>query len=120
MPGGNRHAADEVLALALARGMTVHAASALANVSDRTAHRRLLDESFRRRVKELRAEMFDRAAGQLAALTEKASEALSSALEGDPSGLTVRAAGIVFEQAAKLRQSGDFEERLAELEKGKP
>jgi len=57
----------EALVLALAGGLGVAAAARQAQVSERTAYRRLAEPEFRRRVEAARAELVSQAIGRLAA-----------------------------------------------------
>src|ERR1700693_693479 len=70
-----RKKGEEALALAIACGATVEAAATRAGVSTRTAYRRLSEETFSDRIKQIQRQMTQRslamliAAGQLAAKT---------------------------------------------------
>jgi hypothetical protein len=77
---GRNDNADEPLALGLAQGKTVAAAAKAANVSERTAYRRLADPAFRRLVRDLRGEMVSQAVGRLTALSGKALDELERLL----------------------------------------
>ena len=61
-----RRKGDSGLVAALAGGATVRDAARSAGVSERTAHRRLEDAAFARRVSEARAELIARTVGTLA------------------------------------------------------
>jgi hypothetical protein len=65
MPTRGRKDADEALLVALACGATVEGAARQAGVSRRTAHRRLADPAFLRRLAAARADMVQRATGVL-------------------------------------------------------
>lgn len=60
-------------------GATVRGAAERAGLSERTAHRRLADTDFRRRVAELRAEMIGRALGRLASRSTPPDEGVRTA-----------------------------------------
>ena len=72
MPGGDRHSADRHLALLLASGLTVRAASRKAGVSESTAFRRLRGRKFRALVDRLRGQLVTRTVGRLASLVRAA------------------------------------------------
>src|SRR5262249_43615428 len=108
--------ADDVLALALARGATRQEAGRIAGVSERTVYSRLSDAAFRLRVAEFRRAMIDGAIGKLATLADKAADVLGQLLaEGIP--LTrLRAATSVLEQLTRIREHVELSERIEELE----
>ncbi len=68
MAGNGKKNCDFALAFALASGLGVSAAARKAEISVRTARRRLRDPTFRAQVDRLRCELVQRAAGRLAAL----------------------------------------------------
>lgn len=103
-------------AAAIARGETAETAAQAAGVSERTVRRWQADEvEFAARVNDLRAEMFEDAAGRLSALTVKAVAALEEHIDAGGS-LSLRACKIVLQSASAYRQIADFEGRLIELE----
>jgi hypothetical protein len=113
-----RGQADEALLTALACGATVENAARAAGVSARTAHRRLRDEAFRRRLQAARADMVQRAAGLLTAAALEAVKTLLSLQQAAvPAGVRLGAARAVLEIGMKLREVADLEVRLAELER---
>jgi hypothetical protein len=106
------------LALALAAGLTVDAAAERAGVSVRTAHRRLADAAFRRRVGELRGHMVTRALGKLADGMTEAGDVLRALLGPDtPPAVRLGACRAMLELGVKLRESVELQERLAALER---
>ena len=113
-----RRNADEQLLLGLACGATVEAAARQAGVSLSTAHRRLQDPDFRRRLDDLRADMLRRTAGMLAAAAGEAVKTLL-ALQKDTVQAAVRlgAARAILEVGLRVREAADFERRLGELER---
>lgn len=66
---------DELaLMIALAHGETVADACRQSGVAERTAHRRLYDQVFRRDVRSLRSQMLERAVGKLVDVATEAAE----------------------------------------------
>lgn len=112
-----RRKADQPLLLALACGASVEAAARQCGISQRTVYRRLADESFRRELAALRADMVQRTAG---ALTAAATEAVRTLLEllkaPTPAAARLGAARAVLEVGVKLRELAELETRLAVLE----
>jgi len=116
MAAGGRKNADSSLALALAGGDTVAEAASKAGVSERTAHRRLADLGFRRRVAELRAAAVERATGKLADSMAEAADVLRQLLAAQSESVRLGACRAALELGVKLRESIDLEQRLAALE----
>jgi len=116
-PHPGRHAADELLAAAIACGVRIEQAAEKAGLSESTARRRTREDSFRQRVAELRREMIDRALGQ-------ASEAMLDAViqlrllcrTGQSEAIRLSAANSLLDRAIAIRQHVDYEERLVVLE----
>ena len=94
---------DGALVLALARGLTVRAAAAEAEIGERTAHRRLADPGFRRRVSVLRGELMDAAAGRLADGATAAADALRELLDSEADTTRLAAARTILQQSVALR-----------------
>jgi hypothetical protein len=111
-----RDSADEALAAALARGLTVRDAAAAAGVSERTAHRRNADPEFRRQVVELRAGMVNAACGQLADNMAAAVRVLVELLAHEDANVRHKAAREILDRGVKLRESVEFDARLTALE----
>jgi hypothetical protein len=108
---------DAGLLAALAAGATVRQAAAQARVSERTAHRRLANPDFRRRVAEVRAQMMGRALGKMADSMAAAADTLRSLLAAKSDSIRLGACWAVLELTPKLREFIDHEERLQALEK---
>ncbi len=106
----------EPVALSLAVGASVAAAARHSGVAERTVRGWLQDPSFRRRVSELRSELFDAAVGHLAASGRKAAKALADLLDSANEGVRLRAAAEVLSLGPKLREAAELAERVAELE----
>jgi HEAT repeat protein len=117
MPTKLRKKADDALLLALACGASVESAARQCKLCVRTVYRRLEDPDFRRRLHELRADMFQRTA---ATLTAAGSEAVRTLLEllksPNPPATRLGAARSVLEMGMKAREFAELEERLAALE----
>jgi len=111
-----RENADEALIAALASGQTVQDAAKTAGVSARTAHRRLDDPAFARRVTEARSEMVKRAVGQLAEASAEAVTTLRALLRAESETARLGAARSILELGSRLRESTELEERLSALE----
>lgn len=108
---------DEALLLALACGGTIESAARKAGVSPRTAHRRLDDPRFRKRLNQMRAELVERAMGML---TGAALEAVKTLVElqnvAQPAAVRLGAARSILEYGLKLRDAADMAERITALE----
>jgi hypothetical protein len=109
--------ADDVLALALARGATRQEAGRIAGVSERTVYLRLADATFRLRVAEFRRAMIDGAIGKLATIADKAADVLGKLLDETAPSIRLRAASSVLEQLTRMREHVELSERLEELER---
>jgi hypothetical protein len=118
MPKRNRQAANETLMIALACGATVEQAARQAGMSRRTAQRRLADETFKKRLKEMTAEMVKRTAGMLTAASQESVKTLLRLHDtSNPPAVQLGAARSVLQLGMKQRESSDLEERMAEVER---
>ncbi len=117
MAGSGRKNADDALLAALAGGATVQQAAGQAAVSERTAHRRLADPAFRRRVADLRGEMVTRAVGKMADGMSDAAAKLRELLTAESESVRLGAARSLLELGVKMRESAELEQRLADLER---
>ncbi len=108
---------DAALLGALAAGATVRQAAEQAGVSERTAHRRLSDDAFRRRVAELRGEMVARALGKMADGMAEAADTLRQLLRAESETVRLGACRAALELSVKLRESVELEQRIQDLEK---
>jgi len=112
--------ADEVIVAALASGTTEVEAGRRAGVSDRTVRRRLEDPAFVDRVRQVRSETMQRAAGQSAAHVSDAIEVLHDLLRSESDTVKLRAAQLVIDVARRLVTESDVLiglERLERLER---
>jgi hypothetical protein len=113
-----RRNADDVLMMALACGATVEAAAHSAGISQATAYRRLQDPEFQKRVQQIRSDMLQRTSGMLtAAGGESVKTLVILQRETAPFAVRLGAARSVLELGTKLRETAEFEARLAALER---
>ena len=114
--GGSKRA-DAALLLALACGATVENAARKAGMSERTAHRRLADPSFRQQLSQVRNDMVERATGMMTAAALEAVKTLLALQDtAIPAAARLGAARAVIELGLKLREENNLGERLAALE----
>ena len=116
MSGGARQNADSALVTALAAGGTVEAAATSAGISAATAHRRLNDPAFCRRVTDARDEMVARSVARLSATSTLAADTLRELLKARSETVRLGAARAILELGSKLREQEDLAERIAALE----
>ena len=113
----SRKNADEALLRGLACGATVENAARAARISARTAHRRLKEEGFQKRLRDMRAEMVQRTTGMLTASGMEASKTLIALLDSaNPPTVRRSAAQTILELGLRLRENTEMEERIAALE----
>jgi hypothetical protein len=118
MPKKPRKKAEDSLLMALACGATVDSAARQCKLCVRTVYRRLEDPDFHTRLREIRADMFQRTA---ATLTAAGSEAVRTLLEllrssTSPPATRLGAARSVLEMGMKTREFAELDDRLAALE----
>jgi hypothetical protein len=106
-----------VLLTELAGRAMVRRAAERAGLSERTAHRRLAEADFRRRVAELRAEMVARAMGRLVDGMTEAADTLRKLLRAEGESVRPGAARTILELGNRLREAVELEERLSALER---
>jgi hypothetical protein len=105
----------------LAAGLTVEAAAHKAGISPRTAHRRLAEPDFRRRVTQARAAMVERALGKLADGAAEAVDTLRKLMhKAKAESVRLAAARAMLELGNRLREAVELEQRLAALERLTP
>lgn len=98
-PENETGGADDQFAIALAGGATIRAAAKLAQMSERTAHRRLKDSAFQARLAEIRERMIDRAVGYLARGAASASKAMLNLLQAENApAIVLRAAEGILDR----------------------
>jgi hypothetical protein len=124
MSHSGRKTANEKLLMALAVGGTVEQAAQAAGVSRRTAHRRLRDPDFLRRLRQTKRDLSQRTADMLCGACGEAVKTLVALLrEPAPFAVRLGAARAIVELSMKTREAGELEERLNDLEDrvgGKP
>ncbi len=118
MAGSGRTAADDVLALAIAAGLTVADAAKQAGLGERTVYRRLQEPAFQRQVCDIRAAMVAQVSGQLVEASVAAVTTLRGLLDAESESVRLGAAKAVLELGAKFRESTELEARIAALEEG--
>lgn len=92
-------------------------AARLAGLSERTVHRRLEEEGFRREVAHYRDRLVDAGVGALAEAVREAVEVLQELQRSAESEhVRVRAARAILAHLPVLREHGELAERLDELE----
>lgn len=114
-PHVGRHPADDLLAAALARGMTAEQAAQEANLSSRTVSRRLKDPAFLARVRQVRSEILGATVGFYVASSSKAALVLHDLLEDSDSRVRLAAANSIQSWACKGIEQMDLAAELAEL-----
>jgi hypothetical protein len=112
-----RRVQDDLLIVALARGLSSERAGEVAGVSGRTVRRRMRDPGFGRRVREVRDQWVDRVTGQLIG---GASDAVNTIVvecrDGERSADRLRAASLLLGLGLRYRQAAELEARVRELE----
>jgi hypothetical protein len=106
---------DDLLILALAGGASVAEAAAKANLSKRTAFRRLEDPAFRARVAEARTEMFAQATGRLAELAREAADALGAMLSSESEQIRLGVCRAILAMGPELREHTELAQQLQEM-----
>src|SRR5437899_1314872 len=107
----------EAVALALARGLEIKAAAQECRVGERTVHTWLVkDPTFKKRVQELREQMYREAVTRLSALAGKAAATLDRLLDSSNEPVALGAAKAVLEHASTFWMGEKLEERLRALE----
>lgn len=102
-----RLSTDDLLAEALALGMTHEAAGRQAGVSSKTVQRRLGDPNFVALRDERRHVHVQAACGRLIALAETAMEVLVDALTDDDAVVRLKAVDLVLRQLVPFRKHAD-------------
>jgi len=112
-----RQDADDALAMALAKGATVRAAAILADVAEKTAHRRLKDAAFRAKVAAFRAQLLQQTIDGLTDLGSEAVKALRELLAGAKSEVAkLGAARAVLDFMLRGQEQVSMAAQLAELQ----
>ena len=112
----NGNSSDDRLALLIAAGKRVVDAAEEVGVSRRTAYRRHAHPEFRKKIRELRREMFDQALGTLAEAGVQAVGALKFLLGSADERVRLNAAKATLQLGVQLREQLELDQRLAALE----
>jgi HEAT repeat protein len=108
---------DDLLLMTLASGATVEGAARSAQISSRTAHRRLADPEFRQRLRAMQTDMVKRVTAMLTAEALAAVKTLLALLRSSTSeSVRLGAAKAILALASKAREITEITERIAELE----
>lgn len=107
---------DGPLVIALASGKTIPEASVATGLCQRVISRRLKEPAFVRAVADARAEMIARATSMLADASAEAVRTLRDLLKSDKPMIRLGAARAILELGTKLRESEEYEKRIAALE----
>src|SRR5262249_9579814 len=102
--------------LALAAGASIRRAASAAGLSTQTVQRRLADPAFRKELDAVRRRLVDQAIGRLAATLTAASATLRQLLKAQSEPVRLGAARAVLELHTRLKEAGELEARVAELE----
>jgi hypothetical protein len=105
----------EAVALAVASGLSLRQAADQCRVGQRTVMRWHQEEAFRRRIAELRTELFDQAVGLLSRLGGKAAAVLGMLLDSGDEKVKLAAAKAILDQAAKTRDLAELAAGVEEL-----
>lgn len=116
LAGNDNRKGDLVLLTALAGGASIKDAAKVAGIGERTAHRRLEDPAFQRRITELRSEFLSSAIRRLSESTTEAADTMRSLLQSKSDSVRLSAARSILEFASKLGELAELNKRLAELE----
>ena len=111
-----QHRGEEALITGIAAGLTVEAAAKGANISPRTAFRRLADARFKRRVLKAREELLAVAVGHLARASVDAASVLEKGVASECETTRVKCAVQVLTLASRLHQDVSVAERLEAIE----
>jgi hypothetical protein len=116
MAAGGRSHADTALLAALASGQTIEAAAKIAHLSERTARRRLDDETFQRALAEARRALLAQALGVLTDAATAAAQTLRTLLDAESESVRVRAAVAILDAARAHLELDDLAQRVEALE----
>lgn len=108
---------DELLLSALAAGSSVEDAARTADISARTAYRRLNDPRFAARLAQARDELISAALGELVECASEAVATLRELLSASDERVRLGAAKSTLEQLLRLRETLTLSQRLAVLER---
>jgi hypothetical protein len=116
--------ANETLIAHLASGKSYDAVAQLTGISKSTIIRRMRNSSFRRKVREARADVLERALGHLARAATEAAITLRNLLRSDSQKIKLGAARAILQAECKFRESEELaadvellKEQVAKLQK---
>lgn len=108
---------DDALLVALACGATVESAAGTVGIGAATVYRRLKDERFRLRLKEIRADMMQRTSAMLTAAGDEGVKTLLTLMkDASPPAVRLGAARAVLDIGLRFRETAELEGRIAALE----
>lgn len=113
---GRKQQKADALVVAVSEGRSIRDAAELAGMSERSAYRVLNRPEVQARIEQLRQEAFSRASSHLSGLSIRAARKLGDLLEEADRTVSLRAAKIILEGGAKLRETVSLEGRIAEIE----
>jgi hypothetical protein len=112
-----RRNAEAVLAAALASGQTVEQAARQAQISERTAYRRLAEPGFQERLASVRAETLGQLVCAITAVGRLGVSTLAQLQSPtEPSSIRLSEARAALELGVRLREAEQLEKRVSELE----
>lgn len=106
---------DEILIEHLAAGRSYSAVAKLAGVSERTIIRRMKSTVFRRRVRQARADVLERALGHLSRASAEAAITLRNLLRSDNEKIKLGAANTILTAELRFRQNEDLAADVEDL-----
>ena len=115
-PGRQRRQAAGVAALALAVGKPVRIAATQAGVGERTLYTWMQRPAFKRRVAGLRERLVAEAVGRLSKAMAGAARVLVRLLRSEDETVRMKAATAILHMSIRVREHGELERRVAELE----
>ncbi|WP_439625527.1 hypothetical protein [Gemmata sp.] len=115
--GGVADGKRNLLAVEVARGLSVREAAERAGVKLRTAERWASDPTFTARVAQLRSGLVEEALTKVTGSIGEAVDTLRRLLDHEEAGSKLKAAVALLTQAVRLREHGELVERLERLER---
>lgn len=116
MPSATPEGQIDRLALGVARGLSVRAASKAAGVAPRTGQRWASAPGFPPRVRKIRERIMSQAVGKLTVLANKAAVRLSRLVDSADEDIGLKAVRGVFADLTAARNSLDLAARIEALE----
>ena len=113
----NRQSANELVAIALARGSTVKEAALFANVCERTVTRRLESAEFRALVARYKNQILSEAIACLTSGASNASKKLHDLVDSDDEKIALGASKEIISLTLKARQLEGIEREVEEMKR---